>query len=328
MKISEEVRFLINLLFINKKIDDKKLRSLNYDNLVKISSSHLILPLLYINFKRKKYLKFLPKNLKSYLIEIYGVNRERNKVLLNEIKEISEILKNKKLNHVFLKGSANIFCGLYSDIGERMIGDIDLLLSNKDVNIANEILKDYGYYSKLENDKIFPEKHRHIPRLINKKKLFALEIHSRVVNRDIDNLRTEEIIKRKMNINGLFIPSFECRLLQNIYSYQLNDYGNSKISYSFRNLYDSYQIAKVNNSKLEFIKYDKYINNYFTVAEELGIKYFKKFNYKHQILHSYRFKIKYKNKFYYKIDENIIKKAGELKYIYLLIKKYLKNQAI
>ena len=64
-----------------------------------------------------------------YLKEIYEINRNRNEILLNEINEINEIFYKNNIDFVFLKGAANISCNLYNDIGERMVGDIDLLVN-------------------------------------------------------------------------------------------------------------------------------------------------------------------------------------------------------
>ena len=42
---------------------------------------------------------------------------------------------------VFLKGTGNVLEGLYEDIGERMVGDIDFLIQQKDFLKAVDILK-------------------------------------------------------------------------------------------------------------------------------------------------------------------------------------------
>ena len=50
---SKEEKILINILFKKKKLDVKVFSKLDYDKLVKIASSHLVLPALYINIKKK-----------------------------------------------------------------------------------------------------------------------------------------------------------------------------------------------------------------------------------------------------------------------------------
>ena len=53
--ISPEEIFVINLLFDQKKVDKTIFKSINYENLTRIASSNLILPSIYINFKKKGY---------------------------------------------------------------------------------------------------------------------------------------------------------------------------------------------------------------------------------------------------------------------------------
>ena len=49
-----------------------------WDDLVKVGSSHLVLPAIYLNFKLKRISKFLPKELYEYLKEIQVINFQRN----------------------------------------------------------------------------------------------------------------------------------------------------------------------------------------------------------------------------------------------------------
>ena len=46
---------------------------------------------------------------------------------------MSEILNNEKIDYVFIKGAAMLLGGYFTDIGERMIGDIDFLVNVKEI---------------------------------------------------------------------------------------------------------------------------------------------------------------------------------------------------
>ena len=144
MLCSEEK--LINyLLFDSDKLEKIEMSKLNFDKFVKISSQHLILPTLYSNIIRKKIEKSLPKDLLIYLREIFDLNKERNKILYDEVKYISEIFCDSNITHVFLKGTAGIFGEIYENIGERMIGDIDILILQKDKDVVFDLIKKKGY---------------------------------------------------------------------------------------------------------------------------------------------------------------------------------------
>ena len=62
---------------------------------------------------------------------ITEINRERNKLIIDQAKEINKLLLMHNIKPIFLKGMAALVEGIYNDIGERMISDIDLIVSEK-----------------------------------------------------------------------------------------------------------------------------------------------------------------------------------------------------
>ncbi|MBN1767042.1 MAG: nucleotidyltransferase family protein, partial [Prolixibacteraceae bacterium] len=102
-----------------------KTGAVNWENVVKLSSGQFVLPALYLQLKRNRILLELPADLVKYLEEITDLNRKRNLAILEQAKEITSILYAHKISPVFLKGVAHLLAGLYTDIAERMIGDID-----------------------------------------------------------------------------------------------------------------------------------------------------------------------------------------------------------
>ena len=71
---------------------------------------------------------------------------------------------------------------LFKNRGERMIGDIDILVKKEDSIMAKEILENIGYISK-KNKKIFKNEGIHLDRQINKNKIFAIEIHNQLLKK-------------------------------------------------------------------------------------------------------------------------------------------------
>ena len=53
---TEEYKFLLNLFFNEKKIDLKNIKKINNERLITISSTFLLLPLLYVRLKNNKLL--------------------------------------------------------------------------------------------------------------------------------------------------------------------------------------------------------------------------------------------------------------------------------
>ncbi len=72
-------------LIISDRSDMDQLRlkletnAFDWEKIVPVASSHLIIPLIYCKLKEKKFLHLIPDDLKSYLEEITRQNRDRNK---------------------------------------------------------------------------------------------------------------------------------------------------------------------------------------------------------------------------------------------------------
>ena len=200
-----EEKFIRHLLFKSELCPS--LKSINFEKLVRISSSHLLIPSIYLKLNKGNIQKNIPKEFLNYSRKIYNINKERNKNLISEISEISEILKKNKINHVFVKGSANLISGIYQGIGERMIGDIDILIQKNQIDNANQLLKKVGYFEYKVNSFIVDSK-RHLPRLIKKGKIFAVELHKEIFEiKNLTMISPTDLLKKKCQFNGVWVPN-------------------------------------------------------------------------------------------------------------------------
>ena len=131
----------------NKEIILLKLQSeeIDWDSVVKLSTSHYVLPALYCNLIRADFLQYLPKDLVSYMEQITSLNRERNQQIITQAKKLNTLLLANNIIPLFLKGTGNLLANLYQDVAERMIGDIDFILSKEDYLKAIKVLRDNGY---------------------------------------------------------------------------------------------------------------------------------------------------------------------------------------
>ena len=139
MNYKETLFFVAKCLTIslekkNKKEIEKQLKTteIDWDAVVKVSTAHLVFPALYCNLKRASFLHYLPNELVDYMIHITDLNRERNQQIIEQAKEINDLLLANNITPIFLKGTGNLLEGLYEDIAERMVGDIDFVLSKDD----------------------------------------------------------------------------------------------------------------------------------------------------------------------------------------------------
>jgi len=265
----------------------------NWDDIVKVGSSHLVLPTIYSRLKSKNETNLLPKDLVDYLDSISSINRNRNLTLIEESKTISNLFNEHHINHVFVKGIALLASNHFEDSCERMVGDIDILVDENQINKAFDLLQKHNYsplQSELQKDYL---EHRHMDRLIPKNGLGAIELHQRLLRKNYkDYLNPSKTLKTKRIVNGINIPN-NLHLLQHaILDFQINDYGNTYNSFSLKNAYDSLTLLK-KNPETEFKKLieDKLFKNYFIILgnyfeeiPKLNLGLIERFNlYTHQL---------------------------------------------
>ena len=153
---------------------------LDLGKLIKVSSSHLMIPALYHNLNSKKLTNLFPKDFIEYIRKIHDLNKERNEILLKEVSDLANLFEQNELNCVFIKGSSNIVSNCYVDNSERMVGDIDFLFERGNEKKIIKILNENGYYNNGYNDFF---NFRHTPRMVNSKKYFAIEPHRYIISK-------------------------------------------------------------------------------------------------------------------------------------------------
>jgi len=237
--------------------------SFDWDAIVIEGSRHLVLPAIYCRLKAKGLLNVLPEELNIYLEEITSINRNRNEAILRQVNSISELLNEHDIDHVFLKGSALLILGCYVDNAERMIGDIDVLVSLEQLEKAYHLIRDDGYeqIEQTLGDQFF--EHKHLPRLKPKHHICAVELHRKLfVSYSHNELISENILNRKIKIDGIYIPSQKHLLMHNILNFQINDKGALFNSISFRSTYDTISLKRDYTDNLNWYQ-NKNFKEYF-----------------------------------------------------------------
>jgi len=217
------------------------------ENFVQLCSNHLIIPAIYLKLKAHDILAYLPKDFIQAFKEIYDLNYERNLQILKQIEDITTVLNKENIQPVFLKGSANLLDGVYSDVGERMIGDIDFLVSESDYLRTAAILEDQGYqHGEIYNFDF--KNHKHYPTLCKEGEVAAIEIHWLPVRREhAHQFNSKVVLSDKKIIEGkpeLYVPSDNHKLIHTFIHSQLEDRGHAYKQSSFRGFYDLYLLSK------------------------------------------------------------------------------------
>ncbi|KAB1155225.1 nucleotidyltransferase family protein [Tenacibaculum aiptasiae] len=243
----------------NKEIIEKELKSgnIDWDNVVKLSTLHYVFPALYCNLKRANFLHYLPNDLVEYMKHITDLNRERNQQIIEQAKEINELLLENNITPIFLKGTGNLLEGLYEDIAERMVGDIDFIFSKNDYPNAIKVLTKNNYSKVHQTTYDFPS-FKHYPRIQKKDKTAAIEIHKEILLEKYADEFNYDIIKNDtLLFNNINVMSYENQLSLSIIAKQINDSGFYFKNIALRNAYDVFLLSKKTNAKNTFNRFEK-----------------------------------------------------------------------
>jgi hypothetical protein len=256
MSYKETLSFVAKCLTLS--LDDKhsieiqdriKSKEVDWDAVVTLSTSHFVFPALYCNLKRQDLLVYLPRGLSDYMKEITNLNRERNVQIIKQAQELNLLFKKNDIRPVFLKGTGNLLEGLYEDIAERMVGDIDFIVPKDAFYKSATILLNDGYKSIAKESYLSPNS-KHFHRLVKEKKIAAVEIHKELLKEpyaaEFNFLRVRNDIQ---NINDIIVLSYENQLSLSIFANQINDDGYQYKSISLRNAYDVFLLSKKTNAQ-------------------------------------------------------------------------------
>ena len=131
----------------NRQIIEARLKQndIDWEFVVEVSTGHYVFPAMYCALKREGFLTYLPQELLNFMEHVADTNRDRNTKIISQAKELNTFLLSHGITPIFIKGTANLLAGLYSDVTERMVGDIDFLFSSQDYPKAIQVLKANGY---------------------------------------------------------------------------------------------------------------------------------------------------------------------------------------
>lgn len=273
--ISIEEKLLVNILYRSERelLNGIILNNVNFENLIKLASRHLMLPALFYNINKKNASHLFPKDFIACIKDIYTINKARNEVLLSEAKELSELLFENNIKHIFLKGTALLLANVFEDIGERMIGDIDFIIQHKDEKNIEIILEQSNYVVKttaLYRGSIRVFKPKHLARRNNINKIIAVEPHLELLAPGWrGTFNSKKLISTfQGETKTLKSPSKSFLFDHCIYALQIEDNGFFNSYHSHRSIYDIYKLNCKTSLTVKNIKKNIYIKHFFlTIAK-------------------------------------------------------------
>jgi len=231
---SEEIKQDVIKTIRQQKVD--------WDRFVSMASSHLVLPSVYLRFKKHGILPIIEVELSDHLLMVYELNCKRNQEVLAQIDRINRLFASEGIVPIYLKGTANLLDHLYEDEGERIIGDIDLLVSETEFLVAANLLKGVGYdhFHKFHED--MQSDTKHFPRLVHPTEPLDVEVHRSPVETDQATYFNYEVIrqetKRIETSPHCFVLSDRHKVILNfMHAFMANDVRQMHII-TFRNMVD------------------------------------------------------------------------------------------
>ncbi|MDA8938186.1 nucleotidyltransferase family protein [Flavobacteriaceae bacterium] len=270
---SSEEKLLVNVLYKPESeiLNGVEINVINFDNLIKLASRHLMLPALFFNINKKNISYLFPKDFVEYIKNIYSINKARNTVLLKEAKELSELLYKNNINHIFLKGTALLLSNVFEDIGERMIGDIDFIIQHKDEQKVEKVLEKNNDNRSQTINLFNVFKPTHLDRRLYK--TIAIEPHLELLepkNRWVFNSK-ELVNDFKNKTKAIKTPSKSFLFEHCIYALQIRDKGFINSYHSHRSVYDIYKLDCKKSLTIKNIKKDIFIKHFFITIDKFKI---------------------------------------------------------
>ena len=245
MKNSEAFYFIGHLFTLNvvenrreevlRRIESNEI---DWDKVVKLASDQLVLPLLYVKFRDSDLLGYLPDGLAQHLEMVYDLNLKRNQQLLVQADEIARCLREVGIKPIFIKGMANLLSGLYSDLGERMMLDIDFLVHADEIPQAAEALKSIGYNT-YAGEMYWDKSTKHYPRLTNSSRISDIEMHFNPASeKACAGFGYSDILRNGIEHDLFILPSDLDGLRINFLHAMYDNKGYTHQKCSLRDMYD------------------------------------------------------------------------------------------
>ena len=221
---------------------------INWNLFFWIGDSYRILPSVYLKLRDHRLLLEIPGEFVDHLQKVYVLNQERNQRILEQIADVNKLMNGIGIEPIYLKGSGNLIDGLYDDIGERFMFDIDLLVSDDEFIPAAEILENNGYKKQYGYSQETRFTIKHYPRLLKTGAPVGIEIHrqltefihSKPFNTDL--IRSEKKVPANF-ITGCYTLSNKHKIIHNVINSQVSDLGYLYGYGDMRQMYDLMLLA-------------------------------------------------------------------------------------
>ena len=236
--------------------------TLSWPLFIAIGSNHLVLQTLYSKLKEQDLSEHIPVEVFEHLKYIYDLNFKRNTEILEQVKSINTLLGSEGIVPLYLKGVGNIIDGLYANMAERIMHDIDIMVPDDQWEESANILIKNGYHGIKKYEPGKRAQMKHYPTLSKPGTRAPVEIHRLPVDYKFsDTFGAEEVWQTKKPAVGnisCFVMSDRDKIVHNFIHSQLHHEGHLYAKVFLRNLYDLLLLSKRENLETVFAGMNNY----------------------------------------------------------------------
>ena len=235
----------------------------NWQLWVQMANRHLVLPTLFVLFKQNSLLQILPQELQGDLEYIHKLNYNRNKAIIEQVGDLHKLLSKNDMDFVIMKGVGNLLDGLYDDLGERLVYDIDILVKDPNMLKVAHLLRSAGYYTQKDfNPKAHPST-MHYPILVSEKYVSGVEIHRLPVQYlYLKHFDTQRVFDSKIKASThehFWVMDDTNKALHNFIHSQLMHNGHYHADVKLRDVYDLLLLSQRIDLNEVFNGFGKYL---------------------------------------------------------------------
>ena len=137
------------------RIKEIATQGIDWQAFLQLATSHGVRPLVYQSLHATCW-EALPEAARQELSHFYSANSAKNRFLAGELLHILQLFEAEQILALPFKGPV-LAAVFYGDLGLREFTDLDILIRERDIPKAREILSNQGYRSNLANAVITPD---------------------------------------------------------------------------------------------------------------------------------------------------------------------------
>jgi hypothetical protein len=226
-----------------------------WESFVQIAGEMLVGPAVLSALRSKDVIKAVPPEVVDFFDGMATLNQQRNEQLMHEAIELATFLNEIDVVPVFLKGAAHLLSGLYPELTQRIMLDLDVLVPADRFSDCIDRLRANGF-KELLTDWDFSG-HHHYPPLGRHGGLAAVELHSEPLDLPYRRLLPAAEVWRAVVVleRGavkLAVPSGSCRMVQTVAHAELADQAYLYGQLPLREILDFARLYEVFASEIDW----------------------------------------------------------------------------